>query len=139
MGIYVKVRLETGQDIGWMEIKRETDLEHPHHSMPPNQPGTYEYRFRYNGGMRGVVFGSVLHDRSDDVMELIRKVLNHSEQLNPEYCGGCHCQFIQVGAHHVPECIAQSDGYEGVMVGEPGCICEDGGIPIYRKVEVPPT
>jgi hypothetical protein len=114
VSVYVEVRLETGVKIGYMEIVRETDLEHPHHSMPPSQPGTYEYRFKYNGHWgRGVVGGSVLHERSKDVFELIRTVLNHSEQTNPEYCGGCHCQFVPV----------------------PGLGSE--GETFYRKVETP--
>lgn len=94
MGVYVSVTLENGQKIAWMEIFREHDLK-PEHSMTPNQPGMYPYRFKYNGGKRGVAFGSgVMHERTEDVFALIRAVLNHSEQINPEYCGGCHCQFL---------------------------------------------
>jgi hypothetical protein len=88
--IYVKVENEVGRSCGWMEIRREDPLT----------PGRseYTYQFRYNGGRgKGTVGGKgVRHQRAEDVFALIRAILNHSEQFNPEYCGGCHCEFQRV-------------------------------------------
>lgn len=86
--------------------------------MPPTEKGEYTYRFKYRGDWgRGVVGGEVFHERSSDMWDLIRKVLNHSEP-QPEYCQSCGCQFEPV------DDAGLIDGYLGDTT-------------LYRRTEVP--
>jgi len=105
MGIYVEVKTSRGGDlIAWMEILREEKLR------PNDEYGEYPYRFRYRGNTgRGVAGGGgVLHRRLNDVWDLIRSVLNHSEG-QPEYCDRCHCQFMPATATEV---LAEAESTE---------------------------
>lgn len=74
MGLYVSVRLHTGEIVGEMEILREEPLE-----AREDPQGVFVYRYRLAGKKWGLVEGRVEHERRNDVWELVRACLNDKE------------------------------------------------------------
>ena len=73
-----------------MEVWQET------HQDRSDPEGERRYAFGYTTKGMKVSGGNVRHRRRDDVWELVRQVLNHSEG-EPEYCGHCGAQYEHVG------------------------------------------
>ncbi len=86
MGVYVEVKLHNGMPLAQIEIRRAHDQDQPEHSMDYSVPGRFRYRFRSvvkrpTSDFRWHLGGEVEHERTDDVLALLKAVIERLQEL----------------------------------------------------------